>query len=291
MSAACWAMTAAPSVRVVIILTGIGVRGMTHEASRPGGPSCSLVAGAAAPSLPRGGIAAAGRAEQRLLPLARPRGGGSAAAGRERDVPGAAAGSARRDRRCPALPCPPLSGPGAGRLPPRCGRGAPSPARGGEGLVPARPRFPPAAAGSRPGAVRVSVRPGPAEPRAVRGGAARARPGRGAGAAGADNAGGPGGLLAVPGRGLRPHARGVGNAAGSGDASGAAGRSGGGSLLEDGGWLGRRYLQKEAVLEGFPWRRSELVMSPRELSFISSSGRPFKENHMSLFMPELRKTS
>lgn len=291
MSAACWAMTAAPSVRVVIILTGIGVRGMTHEASRPGGPSCSLVAGAAAPSLPRGGIAAAGRAEQRLLPLARPRGGGSAAAGRERDVPGAAAGSARRDRRCPALPAFvwPRRGPAPAQVRPR--RPEPRPRRGG-----ARPGPPAVPAHCCREPARSCQGECPARPGRAAGGARRrcqgpARPGRGAGAAGADNAGGPGGLLAVPGRGLRPHARGVGNAAGSGDASGAAGRSGGGSLLEDGGWLGRRYLQKEAVLEGFPWRRSELVMSPRELSFISSSGRPFKENHMSLFMPELRKTS
>lgn len=48
MSAACSGMTAAPSVRVEIVLTGMGVRGMTHEDSRPGGPSWSLVAGPAA---------------------------------------------------------------------------------------------------------------------------------------------------------------------------------------------------------------------------------------------------
>lgn len=230
-------MTAAPSVRVVIVLTAMGVRGMTHEGSRPGGPSWSLVAGPAAPSWPRGVTAAAGRAGQRPLPLARPRGGCSAAAGRERDVPGAAAGSARRSRPCPVLPCPPLSGPGAGRLPPRCGRGAPSPARGGEGLVPARPRFPPAAAGSRPGAVRVSVRPGPAEPRAVHAGAGPTRPGRGAGAAGRDNAG-RAACSSCPAAacGQTPAERET--SAGCGGTSGAAGRGGGDALLEgarDGG--------------------------------------------------------
>lgn len=38
-SAACSGMTAGLSVRVAIVLTAMGVRGMTHEGSRPGGPS------------------------------------------------------------------------------------------------------------------------------------------------------------------------------------------------------------------------------------------------------------
>lgn len=128
MSAACSGMTAAPSV-IVIVLTGLGVRAMTHEDSRPGGPSWSP----ARRSLPCREAAPRG-----LL------GGGGKGARWARGCCGVRAAG-------PALPCPalpafvwPRRGPAPAQVRPR--RPEPRPRRGG--ARPGPPAVP--ARGSRP---------------------------------------------------------------------------------------------------------------------------------------------
>lgn len=198
MPAPCSDMTAATSVTGIIGLTGMGVQGydsLAQQAWRaklvtglrgpvaPTPPQSSLREGRGAPGSARCRLRTGGGEGRVPGPRGKaPLGGWAAGEGRARDVPGAAA-EERGGAGSPALPCPPLSGPGAGRLPAQVRPRRPEPRPpAGRGLArpgPAQPAAPrPPSPRSRPGAVRVSVRPGPAEPRR-RCAVALAGPGRG----------------------------------------------------------------------------------------------------------------
>lgn len=159
--------------------------------------------------------------------------------------------AARRALPCPALPAFvwPRRGPAPAQVRPR--RPEPRPRRGG-----ARPGPPALPARCRREPARSRQGECPARPSRGAGGARRrwqgpARPGHGAGAAGTDNAGRAGGLLAVPAAacGQTPAERET--SPGCGGASGAAGTSGGGAPQEGAGDGGdAASCTREAVLEG-----------------------------------------
>lgn len=322
--------------------------GMTHDNSRPGGPSWSPATAARRP-LPsrrgrhrsrrrgRGAPAAARAPAVRGDACPAPRGrrgraGGGRAAGEGRegcDVPGAAVGAARRGRE-PGAALPafvwPRRGPAPAQVRPR--RPGPRPPVG-RGLVrPGPPRGSPPAVAAEPARScqgECPARPGgaaPAEPHR------RRRSFRPSGGGGGQKQCRAGGLhrrcrpaaAPSPGRGLllvacRRCRRGTGNLSGlqrAGEVGQPAAGEGGGRHVGLRAGSRRRSVQKRrgALLEGAGegggekavpcWRvlpsekegaggRSWGVMSPRELSFISSSGHLFKEHYMSLSMPELCK--